>query len=187
MTAVLLPDFLTHYYEAADGPFRNLSDLPAEQAEALLDRIRQAGRGFAARRRGDYLAIRHALEEEIRHKFILKGGAPDRARPHYMILGADPWLLAWYPNGRELRIPLAAFDPLSVSFTYGDSFPALRVQDGKPYRGQVYRLDELPGLVAQYGLPQVWNPRGEAGPERYIEAQIWCDDPLEPYLPAQAG
>jgi hypothetical protein len=42
----------------------------------------------------------------------------------------------------------------------------------KVYRGQVYTLAELPELVARYGLPQVWNPDGKLGPERY-KAQVW--------------
>ncbi len=60
----------------------------------------------------------------------------------------------------------------------------LRYGDGKPYRRQVYTLAELPELVAQYGLPQNWNPDGKQGPDRYVEAQIWSDVPLRPWLPA---
>jgi hypothetical protein len=86
------------------------------------------------------------------------------------------------PGGCGLRIPLAVFSAEIVSFTYGDTFPALRHQDGKPYRGQVYTLAELPALIEQYGLPQDWNAKGEHGPDRYIEAQVWADEPLEPYL-----
>jgi hypothetical protein len=172
-----LPDFLSHYYEAAHGPFCNLSDLPL--AEAIMDRIRQAGQVFASRRAADYLAVRCDLEDQVRQRFIAKGGRPRRPRPHYMILGACPWLLSWYRDGRELRIPLAAFDPAVISFTYGDTFPAMRFADGKPYRGQVYTLAELSGLAATYGLPQAWNADGQGGPERYIEAQVW-DEP--PYL-----
>ncbi|MBN1305061.1 MAG: hypothetical protein JXA13_11560 [Anaerolineales bacterium] len=44
------------------------------------------------------------------------------------------------------------------------------MRDGKLYRGQVYRFDELPELLAEYGLPQEWNRDGRLGPERYIEA-----------------
>jgi hypothetical protein len=58
----------------------------------------------------------------------------------------------------------------------------MRYQDGKPYRGQVYRLEELPALVHQFGIPQLWNPEGKLGPDRYIEAQIWDDAPLQAYL-----
>jgi hypothetical protein len=183
MSSPALPDFLYHYYEAADGPFRNLSDLPLKEAEKVLEEIRLAGGGrFASQRPADYLAVRRQLEEQVRKLFIAKGGKPQRERPHYLIVGACPWVLTWYPHGCELRIPLAAFRAQAISFTYGDTFPALRFQDGKPYRGQVFTLAELPALIERHGLPQVWNATGEHGPDRYIEAQVWEDGPLRPYL-----
>lgn len=171
MTAV--PDYLTHYYEAADGPLRSLTHLPLEQAEEIQARIRREARRFASQRPADYLAVRRELEQHIRALFIRQGGQPRLARPHYYILGECDWVLSWYVEGRALRLPLAEVNPLAVSFTYGDSFPAMRYQDGKPYRGKVYTLADLPALVAQYGLPQDWNPTGQFGPERYIEAQVW--------------
>jgi len=177
-----VPDFLSHYYEESDGPFRNLSDLHEADAEALLQEIRRAGDRFASQRQEDYLSIRKGLEERVRDLFIAKGGKPQRGRPHYLVVGACPWLMSWYRQGCELRIPLAAFSLENVSFTYGDTFPALRYRDGKPYRGQVYTLAELPMLIEQYGLPQVWNAEGKLGPDRYIEAQVWADAPLRPYL-----
>jgi hypothetical protein len=176
------PDFLSHYYEAAGGPFRNLSDLPEVEAEAVLQQIRMAGDRFASQRTEEYLAVRRGLEEKVRALFTAKGGSPKRERPHYLIVGECPWLKSWYRSGCELRIPLTAFNAENVSFTYGDTFPAMRYQDGKPYRGQVYTLAELPGLIEQYGLPQVWNADGKHGPDRYVEAQVWTDEPLFAYL-----
>jgi hypothetical protein len=71
-----------------------------------------------------------------------------------------------------------------VSFTYGDSFPAMRFRDGKPYRGLAYTLAEIPGLIEQFGLPQDWNPDRKFDPERYIEAQLWSDEPVWEFLPS---
>lgn len=31
-------------------------------------------------------------------------------------------------------------------------------------------------------LPQVWNPDGRYGSERYVEARIWKDDVIKRYL-----
>ena len=177
-----VPTFLAHYYEAAIGPFVNLSDLPVEEAEIILEQIRREGQIFASRRAQDYLAIRRELEERVRHLFEQKGGRPLRQRPHYMVLGACAWLRQWYVEGREVSAPLAAFDPAIVSFTYGDTFPAMRYLDGKPYRQQVYTVQELPELVRLYGLPQEWNADGKAGPDRYIEAQVWDDAPLSHFF-----
>ncbi|GHO85049.1 hypothetical protein KSZ_30550 [Dictyobacter formicarum] len=98
---------------------------------------------------------------------------PQRLVPQYMIVGECPWLQGWYRDGRAVKIAIDAFHPLSISFTYGDSFPAMRYQDGRPYRGQVYTLSEILEIIKQYDFPQNWNADGKKGPERYIEAQIW--------------
>lgn len=180
--AVLQSLHLYHYYECALGPFVNLSDLPFPEAEQILARIRQAGHTFASTRAPDYLTIRYDLEDRVRRLFHAKGGQPRRIRPHYMTVGACSWLRTWYTQSCELCIPLDTFAPDTLSFTYGDMFPALRLDDGRPYRGQVYLLTELPALIEQYGLPQGWNVDGQHGPERYIEAHIWDDTPLQPYL-----
>lgn len=178
-----LPDYLSHYYERVHGPFLSLTHLPVAQAETQLENIRRAGVVFASKRAEDYLSIRRELEERVRELFIIKGGKPKIESPHYMILGSCPWLLAWYQDGCEIRVPLENFDSRMVSFTYGDTFPAMRYPDGKPYRGQVYTLNELPDLIREFGLPQDWNPDGTLGPDRYIEAQVWENAPVQSYLP----
>ena len=99
-----------------------------------------------------------------------------------MILGACDWVKSWYVAGCELCIPIANFAAEHVSFTYGDTFPAMRYGDGKPTRGKVYTMAELPVLVAEFGLPQICNPDGKLGPDRYIEAQVWDDASLRAWL-----
>jgi len=175
MTENKLPDFLTHYYEASSGPFRSLSDLSIIEAEKIQAEIRTASNRFASQRSIDYITIRNTLETHIRNLFIEKGGKPIRNRPHYLILGTCDWVKNWYLDGRVITLPLKLFDLDVISFTYGDSFPTMRFNDGCPYRGQVYTLVELPMLISMYGLPQVWNADGKRGPERYIEAQVWDD------------
>src|SRR5512142_1610565 len=135
---MIIPDFLTHYYEKAAGPFSNLSMLPFEQAEQIMEDIRRDANRFASQRAPDYLQKRRELEDKIRRLFEEKGGKPKLRRPHYMILGACPWLKQWYVDGQEVQIKLALFSAGCLSFTYGDSFPAMNYKDGKPYRGQVY-------------------------------------------------
>jgi hypothetical protein len=156
--------------------------LPLEQAEQILGGIRRNGNRFASQRASDYLRKRFELEVKIRRLFEEKGGKPKLARPHYMILGSCPWLKSWYVDGQELQIKLALISEDCMSFTYGDSFPAMRYKDGKPYRGQIYVMSELREIIQCYGLPQEWNSNGTGGPERYIEAQIWDDAPLKEYL-----
>lgn len=128
------------------------------------------------------MLIRRELEDKVRKLFIEKGGKPVRERPHYMTLGQCQWLKEWYTDGCELSIPLSSFKYEVLSFTYGDTFPAMRYQDGKPYRGNVYTVNEIFDIVKQYGLPQEWNKDGNLALERYIEVQVWDDEPIKCFL-----
>jgi hypothetical protein len=172
------PDYLTHYYESARGPFKTLSDLQTKDAERLQCELWKDDKVFASKRDESYLRTRLELEGLVREQFVQRGGRPVRKNPFTMVLGSCEWFYAWYRETREIRIPIASFDENTVSFTYGDMFPAMRMRDGKPYRGKVYLIEELEALVRQYGLPQKNNPQGERGPDRYIEAQVWSDEPI---------
>lgn len=173
--------FLHHYFDHSTGPFCNLSDLIPAEAKQVLEQLRLQNKGFASQRSSDYLEIRRGIELQARELFIRKGGKPVRDFPHYMTLGSCPWLLDWYASGTELQIALAEFDPNTISFTYGDLFPTMRYQDGKAYRGQVYTAVEIWDVIHKFGLPQEWNFKGDQGPERYIEVQVWDDKPLYKY------
>ncbi|MBW8350881.1 hypothetical protein K0H71_15715 [Bacillus sp. IITD106] len=170
--------YLYHYYERNTGPLKNLSELDINNAEKILKKLQKENNTFAAKRTDNYLEIRREIEQKIRIIFIEKGGEPKKQFPHYFILGECPWVKEWFKEGMEIKIPIDRLDPKSLSFTYGDSFPAMRFQDGKPYRGQVYTIEEISKLVKLYGFPQEWNKDGKYGPERYIEVQIWEDQPL---------
>jgi hypothetical protein len=173
--------YLYHYYESNHGPFKNLSSLSEDEAEYVLERLRQNGDVFASKRSDDYLVIRKELESRARDMFITKGGKPKSSFPQYMTLGRCEWLLSWYKHGAELKIDLDQFDACSISFTYGDLFPTMRYQDNKPYRGMVYTKDEIMKVIEEYGLPQEWNKDGARGPERYIEVQVWDDEVIREF------
>jgi hypothetical protein len=175
---------LYHYYERLRGPLLNLSDLPIDQAQAILNDIKAANNTFAAHRYDGYLERRQELEQLVRRMFVQKGGKPLRQAPHYFVVEACPWLETWYIDPAFVKLPVSALPKGAVSFTYGDMFPTFspRVQDGREYRNKVYTCEEILPVIAKYGMPQQWNPGGEHGPERYIEAQVWCDISPESFL-----
>ena len=55
------------------------------------------------------------------------------------------------------------------------------MDDGREYRKTLYTYPEILRIIDKYGLPQDWNPDGVYGPERYIEAHVWSDDPIDRY------
>ncbi|KOP67956.1 hypothetical protein AMS62_23885 [Bacillus sp. FJAT-18019] len=174
--------FLYHYYDAATGPFRNLSALSVNEERQIQKGLKQNTDWYASQRADDYMTIRREVELLAREQFIAKGGRPTKEYPQYMTLGPCEWIKGWYPNGEEIKLLLDDVNPEIMSFTYGDLFPTMRYKDDKPYRGKVYLKDDILGLVNEYGWPQDWNKHGDLGPERYIEAQIWDDHSIRPFL-----
>ncbi|MFW6313035.1 MAG: hypothetical protein ACOC2N_04040 [Spirochaetota bacterium] len=172
-----VPDHLYHYYDESTGPFCNLSDMPLAEAQEVQASFASRHEYFASRRAPGYVETRFGLEDRLRDCFISLGGRPVRSRPHYLTLGRCDWLLGWYPDPRFVRVALRDVDPAVVSFTYGDLFPAFR-WDPPPMGGRVLLIADLAAVIAERGLPQDVNSDGALGPLRYIEAQLWSDEPL---------
>ena len=176
--------YLYHYYDKNSQPFWNLSDLPIEEAESILARIRQEKpNSFCAKRAPEYMEKRIYYENILREEFAKKGGRIERKAPHYMTVEHSPWLSSWYESGAFIKIPIEEFDVRTLSFTYGDSHPTFsdRVNDGKEYRKQLYTYEEILKIIDKYGLPQDWNDDGKLGPERYIEVHVWSDETINRY------
>lgn len=173
--------FLYHYYDKKVGPFRSLSDLPVDEAENVLDMIRNSKPGTqCAKRQKSYIQDRLCYEKILRKEFLKKGGKIERKTPYYMVVEHSPWLSSWYEDMSFIKIPIEEFDVNTLSFTYGDSHPTFspRVNDGKEYRRQLYTYEEILDIIKRYGLPQDWNDDGKFGPERYVEVHIWSDETI---------
>ncbi len=191
-----IPDFITHYHLPDRDPFLNLSDLADESVEEVLtslDAVAEAGsseRRFGPR----YMKLRRRTEELLRKRFIGVGGRPVRQSPHYFVLGESEWFRGLYREAREVRIPLSVVPTHHVSLTYPDSVTSmgLLTEFGihvtrQPYHGQVYRIEELAGLVDRYGIPRGARPPSYQGHqfkdfEHYIEVQVWADDTVKSLL-----
>ncbi len=176
-------EFLYHYYEKSRGPFRNLSDLPSYRADEVLAQLKSGGDSFASQRDEGYMDRRRELEALARKRFVEKGGFPVRRNPHYMVVGPCKWLASWYKNSAFVRIHISEFDVNALSFTYGDMFPTFsaRAIDEKEYRREIYTYKEILEVIRRYGLPQIWNEHGRLGPERYVEVQVWTDEPADQF------
>ena len=176
--------YLYHYYDKRSGPFMSLTTLPAEQRNLILEKIKsERPESMCAKRDLEYIEKRIRCETILKKEFIAKGGIVEIDSPHYMVVEHSPWLSTWYEEGDFLKIPIEEFDVRKISFTYGDSMPTFSplVNDGKEYRKQVYTYEEILQIINKYGLPQDWNDDGAHGPERYIEAHIWTDEPVLSY------
>ena len=176
--------FLYHYFDKTVGAFVSLSDLSLDEANIIINNIKKEKPNvMCAQRQPEYMERRQGFEEILKTEFIKKGGVIKRKSPHYMVIGHSPWLSTWFENSAFVKIAIEEFDLKTVSFTYGDSHPTFseRVNDGKEYRKKLYTYDEILEVIKKYGLPQDWNNDGKYGPERYVEAHIWSDTPIDKY------
>ncbi|MHC1548791.1 hypothetical protein [Phyllobacterium sp. K27] len=190
-----VPTFATHYFLASSKPFRNLSDVPESEIDAVISDLSngagaQSKRVFGRR----YMKLRKLTEEKLRRLFIEAGGKPERLAPHYLVLGTSDWFKGLSAETLELRIGLDVLSEDIVSATYADSFTAMGFgplfglpYEEKVYHNRVFKLADLPGLIAEHGLPaDLIDPdyQGYANRpfEKYIEIQIWSDDPVRQFL-----
>ena len=176
--------YLYHYFDKRSGPFKSLTALAEEDAFSVLERVKhERPSSLAAQRDTDYITKRMNCERIVRKEAENKGIIMDIPSPHYMVVEHSPWLDTWFEEPGVIKIPIEELDTRKISFTYGDSMPTFspRVTDGKEYRKKVYTYEEILDVIARYGLPQEWNNDGAHGPERYIEAQVWTDDPIMRY------
>lgn len=176
---------LYHYYDKNGRPFSSLSNLPIEQANAIIrERKTTNPNSFCAKRSDNYMEKRLYFENILRTEFLKKGGKIERNSPHYMVIEKCDWLASWYDNSAYVKIPIEEFDLDTLSFTYGDSHPTFspQITDGKEYRKKLYLYDEIVEIIKKYGLPQDWNESGKFGPERYIEVHVWSDKTISRYM-----
>ena len=184
------PDVLTHYYRPHARPFLSLSSLSdPEVSEVLAASARSEPLAFRLTHPG-YLSERRTLEARMRHRFLEKGGQPERDHPHYFVLGE---FSLWESDGSlKVQIPLSCVPDALVSFTLTDSFFNYRTTNlrgvtipRRPYHGELFTRHELPEAIRRHGLPgDAWRTDSQRLFDVYVEAQLWGDGPVQPFLAA---
>src|SRR5207247_8556010 len=126
-----------------------------------------------------YMTLRRLTEARLRELFVAAGGTPERASPHYFVLGYSPWYEGLAERMESVRLPLSVLPADKTSITYPDSFAAMELgaqfglhQRSRPYHGRVFPLAELPALIEQFGVPY---------PRRGGEYEAWTAWPDEAF------
>jgi len=175
---------LTHYHHSDDKPFQSLSSLAENEAlnviSNLSDRTGAVYDRFSNPQK--YLRRRQETEGWLRQEFIRKGGQPIAAYPQYFVVERAIWIEEGF-NGQSsaIQIPLSAFSPEQVSFTYPDSMISywLKNQTDEEfyhpeYHGQVFVLSEICRVIEEFGIPgEEWRTDGTRKYDLFIEAQVW--------------
>jgi hypothetical protein len=181
---VLGIETLTHYFGPSSEPLLSISGLTQPQRAPILERL-AAHESLPLRlTRPDYFAKRTLVEQELRSRFISKGGTPERSHPNYFVLGT---FSLWESDGsHKVQIPLSSVPGQWISFTLTDSyfnFCATNLQGvpipAREYHQQVFTMDELPDQLERHGLPtEDWRNDPTRRFEPYVEAQLWSDQPV---------
>ena len=184
--------FLYHYFDRDMGPFRTLTELPMRKARRILKAKKAAGK-FGNVDINSFLQKRYLGDKNLRDAFVRHGGCPRRSAPYYMTLGAHRQWASAYERPAVIKIPLSEFGPLSVSFTYGDSFAVFNPALFGPeeYWNQIYFADEILRVVARHGFPPYveYDFMGGVYPKdkhinhhlKYVEAHVWSDEVPDRY------
>lgn len=182
---IAFPKIITHNFDPNRVAFRNICELPEVEAELILDEIRAVG---TRRIKANYLKRRLAVENWLISESKKRLGSISLERPIYFFLGdfAD----GQDPTRRSLVMPLAAFSPDMLTFTYPDSMASLPIATRddhlphrKEYHGRVFTLGEIKDVVARFGMPgDRWKTDPSMRYDRFIEVQVWNDAPIKRFL-----
>jgi len=184
--------YLYYYYERNLGPFRMLTDFTVDEARKIVT----ADIGKKNTKYTDvegFLQMRYGCDARLREAFLARGGRVERNNPVYMMLGEHSSWATAYEKPAVIKIPLAEIDPMTVSFTYGDSFVIFEQNkfSTEEYWGKVYFRDEMLELISRIGYPpQVdYDFKDEdhtkyspvADHLLYVEVHVWCNKLLNKY------
>ena len=187
--------YLYHYFEREFGPFMPLTALTFEKARQILISPKAAGK-FHNPDIDVFLKKRYDRDKRLREIFVEHGGKPKKTTPVYMMLGEHTQGESAYENPATIKIPLKEFDPLTVSFTYGDSFAILNTElfGEEEYWNRVYFADEISEVIKRCGMPPHIEYDFKKGiyPTdnsinhhlKFVEAHIWDDKILNKYRDA---
>ena len=184
----IVPGVVTHYHRPFSRPLLSLTALPEGEVGEVLKRLAEHEPLPYRLEQPGYLPQRRGIEARMRAQLLRKGGRAEREHPHYFVLGE---FSLWEADGsRKLQLPLSELPPACVSFTLTDSFFNYRSHNlrgvaipPRPYHGELFTTDELPGQVERYGLPgDAWRTDPARRFEVYIEVQLWSDAPLDRLL-----
>jgi hypothetical protein len=185
-----LPNFVTHYYDPTGKPFLNLSELSDTECAKVISKLNELYRRGLRKAFYDdwYMPTRRRIEREMREEFLKKGGVAPRRFPHYFWWGGDNYREQMCkPEFKKITLNLSQLPRESISFTYPDSIGSMVYTNdpkwSKHYHGKVFTYEEIHELFLEEEFPSGGFERNAAyRVNKYVEVQLWCDDPIQEYI-----
>lgn len=164
-------EVIVHY--SRGEPFRSITSVHSDDFDSVLKTLNEDNAwGLTRFSDARYLEQRFAVEERVRGQFIAMGGKPILQNPIYFFLGRNR---RFEENHKNLgyMISLQDIDPLTISFSYGDSMFCFDYENkrlaGEKYENilcdKLYLLESLSQLISHPNFPSK-EPLN-------IEAHLW--------------
>lgn len=164
--------YITHYYYRGTDPWKNIMNLPEDEAFRVAAELAKAHPETTSFYRFadfvNYYPLRKAADAYVREHFSKIGGMPELMHPYCFVLGESEYLNEWFSDGEKLTIALDAIPEEQISFTLGDSCVLLsRGQEPK-----VLTKAMLLAGIAECGSAETLFERNLKG-YGYVEVQLW--------------
>lgn len=187
----MLPEYVTHYYEAEHGPFLNLCDLPEARVAELVRAEKDAPTAFNRFAMGEnFLRWRREADDLLMRAYVEKFGRPPEGRPYFGLLGTFDKTLTMFREGRKLELKVGDFTDSELTFMYPDHSHLLSVYDSKVprlfydlppdeayrgFRGRLFTLAELTRDYRESGIEAMIEEHRsrDAWAGSYVEAHLW--------------
>ena len=165
--------FLTHYYFPGTDPWKNIMNLPEQEAFRVAAELAASHSGTTSFYRfadfRNYYPNRKKADEYVRDQFIRLGGKPRLDHPYSFVLAECEYLREWFDASDRITLDLADIPDDLVSFTPGDSC-ALITHGTEPV---VLTKKMILEKIGACGGSVDAFLRQSPGKYRYVEVQLW--------------
>ena len=165
---------ITHYYYPGTDPWKNIMNLPEEEAFRVAAKLAEKHPDTTSFGRFsdfvNYYPNRKRADEFVREAFIKLGGRPKLMHPYSFVLGESEYLRDWFDANDKLVLALSDIPDGQISFTLGDSCALLIHGEEPVVLTKSMLLDGIrscEGSVGEYC-------RKSLGKNAYIEVQLWA-------------
>ncbi len=165
--------FITHYYYPGTDPWKNIMNLPEEEAFRTAKELAAAHPETTSFYRfadfQNYYPRRKKADAYVRDTFIRLGGNPRLQHPYSFVLSESEYLKDWFDSSDRIVLDLSDIPDDQISFTIGDSCALftqgleLVVLTKKMLLEQVRACDGLVDVFLKKAL----------GRYQYVEVQLW--------------
>lgn len=169
--------YITHYYFPGTDPWKNIMNLPEEEAFRVAEKLASEHPDTTSFGRfadfKNYYPDRNRADEFVRDAFIKLGGRPKLLHPYSFVINECEYLRQWFDTNDKIVFDLEDIPEDQVSFTLGDSCALL-------IHGQVptvlTKAMLLEGISACGSVEKYCQE--SLGKYAYVEVQLW-DKPGE--------